>query len=220
MVAGGRVSIDPTSRGDRRPVIGLTGGIGAGKSTVARILESLGCVVSDSDADAAAILEEPETIGTIREWWGDQVVREDGSLDRAAIAARIFEDEAARGRLEQLVHPRIHDRRRARFAAAGPEARAFVIDAPLLFEAGLDQECDSVLFVDAPRDVRLARVAEARGWSEEELLRREAAQLPLEEKLDRATSTVPNGETTDRLEAEIRGFLDSIAPTRTGEGRE
>ena len=202
---------DPTPhRSGRPPIIGLTGGIGAGKSTVARILETMGCVVSDSDRDAAAVLETPEVKERLQAWWGDQIIASDGTLDRRAIAARVFDDPRERGRLENLVHPLVHERRRKRFEEASPDSRALVIDAPLLFEAGLDEECDAIIFVDAPRELRLERVKSERGWDESEIDRREAAQLPIEEKRIRATAVITNNATADRLENDVRAFLESM----------
>jgi dephospho-CoA kinase len=193
------------------PTIGLAGGIGAGKSRVSRILAGLGCVVSDSDADARVVLTDPEVVATLRSWWGDEVVGVDGAIDRSRVAARVFADSEARARLQGLVHPRIHERRAARFAAAPQGTRAFVIDAPLLFEAGLDAECDAVIFVDAPRDVRLARVAANRGWSDAELAGREAAQWPIEEKRSRATIVIDNTkDDDDRLSSQVADALDRI----------
>ena len=192
-------------------MIGLTGGIGAGKSTVAGLLASMGCVVSDSDRDAAAVLETVEVKERLRAWWGDDILAEDGTLDRGAIAARIFDDPRERGRLENLVHPLVHERRRARFQEAPRDARALVIDAPLLFEAGLDEECDAIIFVDAPRELRVHRVLTERGWDESEIDRREAAQLPLDEKRNRATAVINNHAATDRLENDVRAFLESMS---------
>ncbi len=198
----------------RPPTIGLAGGIGAGKSRVAALLTELGCVVSDSDADARAVLAEPEIIAMLRSWWGDEVVGADGAIDRSRVAARVFADAEARARLEGLVHPRVHERRAARFAAAPSDTRALVIDAPLLFEAGLDAECEAILFVEAPRDVRLARVAANRGWSDAELAAREAAQWPIEEKRSRATVVIDNThDDDDALRNRIASALDTIIRT-------
>ena len=96
----------------RIPVIGLCGGIGAGKSAVAGILADLGCVVSDSDRDAREVLADPEVLEVLRGWWGDDVVGTDGRLDRSRIAGRVFADDSERARLEGLVHPRLHRLRR------------------------------------------------------------------------------------------------------------
>ena len=195
---------------DRAPVIGLCGGIGAGKSAVAEILAELGCVVSDSDREAAEVLAEPDVVETLRAWWGDGVLEANGRPNRAVVAGKVFGDAQERNRLESLVHPRIHARREARFAAASSETVAFVIDAPLLFEAGLDAECDAVLFVDAGRETRLDRLRSGRGWSEAELDRREAAQMPLSEKRSRATRVVRNETDRTTLREEVGSALASV----------
>jgi dephospho-CoA kinase len=115
------------------------------------------------------------------------------------------------------MHPRIEARRRAQFAAAPVSTRAFIIDAPLLFEVGLERECDAVIFVDAPREHRLARVRATRGWDDSELARREASQIPLDEKRRRSTDIVANAGDSALLEATVASTLDAIiartAPT-------
>lgn len=194
----------------RQPVIGLTGGIGSGKSTVAQILAELGCVVTNSDAVARDVLNEPEVTRQLVEWWGEGVLGKDGSPDRSRIASIVFNDPTERRRLEELVHPRVEQWRRQAFAAAPPEAPSLVIDAPLLLEAGLDRECDAVIFVDAARDVRLARLWAERGWDEQELHRREDSQLPLDAKRNRADYVVVNNSDIERLRAEVRRILNEI----------
>ncbi len=211
--------------GDRGAgVIGLAGGIGAGKSAVARVMAELGCVVSDSDALARAALERDDVRAQLVSWWGEGVISTDGKVDRGAVSRIVFGDDEQRLRLEALVHPLVRVSRGEAIARARDAgARAFVIDAPLLFEAGLDAECDVVVFVDAPREVRLARVREHRGWDEAELDRREAAQLAVEEKRRRADVVVLNdgdgvgdGDdgvgVPDALAARVSALLDRIAP--------
>ncbi|TVQ53665.1 MAG: dephospho-CoA kinase [Phycisphaerales bacterium] len=208
-VIAGQIIIVPEH--SPQPVIGLTGGIGAGKSTVARVLADLGCFVTDSDAAAKAELNEPEVRDQLVAWWGEDILdRESGRPDRSKIAAIVFNDASERKKLEGLIHPRIEAARRAAFASAPAGTKAFVIDAPLLLEAGLDRECDAVIFVDAPDEVRRARVQADRGWDAAELARREAAQIPLDEKRNRADHIICNdgdpGELTDR----VRQTLETI----------
>lgn len=189
-------------------VIGIAGGIGAGKSAAARALGDLGCLVSDSDREAKAELDEPEVRAQLVEWWGGQILGPDDRVDRAAIASVIFEQPAERRRLEALIHPRLRHKRAAlRAHAEQIGAPAIVIDAPLLFEAGLDAECDAVVFVDAPREQRLARVRSARGWDEAELDRREQAQRPLAEKRAGSTVVVLNDGDERALRAGVAEFF-------------
>lgn len=191
------------------PTIGLAGAIGAGKSTVARLLADLGCVVSDSDAAAKAALDREDVKRRLVEAFGKDILGADGRIDRSALADVVFEDPDARRRLQDLTHPIVGEMRRVeRGEAVG--ARAFVIDAPLLFEAGVDDECDAVIFVDAPREVRLERVARTRGWSEEEVDRREQAQLSVESKRDRSDHVLINDADEAALAARVERLLARI----------
>ncbi len=200
-----------------RPTIGIAGGIGSGKSTVARILARLGCEVCISDDTARAVLDAPEVRAAVIGRAGAGVRAPDGSVDRAALGRALFADPALRADVERIMHPRIEARRRAQFAAAPLSTRALIIDAPLLFEVGLERECDAVLFVDTPRDLRLARVRASRGWDDAELARREASQIPLEEKRRRSSDLVANTGDPAALEAAVAAALDAIiartAPT-------
>ncbi len=208
------------ARGDRAVglvVIGLTGGIGAGKSAVARAFARAGAAVSDSDATARALLKTPGVRDKLKEWWGPGVLDAEGEVDRAFVAARVFADAAQRSRLEGLIHPLIHlERGEEMQRAIKAGARVFVIDAPLLLEAGLETECDAVVFVDTPREVRLARVKATRGWDEHELDRREAAQWSLERKRAAARFVVDNsadgGPVSEgsHLDAQARTVLTAL----------
>jgi dephospho-CoA kinase len=198
------------------PVIGLAGGVGSGKSTVARAFEKLGAIVIDSDAQARQALRQPAVRDELVRWWGPRILDPDGEADRRAIAAIVFGDPAERRRLESLVHPLVKARRaelieRARRAGAV----AAVIDAPLLFEAGVDAECDVVVFVDAPRHARLDRVRRTRGWDAAELDRREAAQLPLDEKRGRSAIILRNLGDLQDLETRAAEVFRQILAARS-----
>lgn len=197
----------------KRPIIGIVGGIGSGKSTVAAMLAEHGCIVADSDAAARASLRDPAIRQELIDWWGEGILDEQGEVSRVKVAEIVFQDQAARHRLEALVHPWVEQRRREQFADAPDGAVGFVIDAPLLLEAGLDAMCDALIFVDAPREVRLARVKTARGWDEAELTRREDSQLPLDEKRRRADHTVVNTGDLAQLREQIGRILRDIVET-------
>ena len=154
------VSNSPLSR---PPVIGITGGIGAGKSEVARILADLGCLVVNSDDLARQALLDPAIKSRLRAEWGETIFDAGGDVDRSALARIVFADPGQRRALESIIHPWVEAHRRAIFDAADPATPAFVIDAPLLLEAGIDRECDHVVHIDADREKRLERVRE-RGW--------------------------------------------------------
>ncbi|MFA9477521.1 dephospho-CoA kinase [Phycisphaerales bacterium AB-hyl4] len=178
-----------------KPVIGLLGAPGSGKSFVAKVFQEHGAGVIDADRLAREALDEPTVRETLRQWWGDAVIDEHGRVDRRAVGERVFDDPAALRRLEAVVHPRVHAGRAAMRAKyeADPGVRAIVEDCPLLLEQGLDGDCDVLVFVDAPQAVREARVRERRGWSSAELARREKNQASLDIKRERADHIVNNG---------------------------
>ncbi len=203
------------------PVIGLIGSIGAGKSTVAQMLADAGCVVSDSDALARESFHDPAVRDQIIKWWGASLLDSQGKVDRSRIAEIVFPPvnpsaaqrlaaDQERKRLEGLVHPWIHARRRVLFAQAAAKAKAFVIDAPLLLESNIQGECDALLMVDAPLSLRLERVRTSRGWVSDELIRRENSQMPLDLKRKVAHHIVNNDETIDSLRAQVAQILSII----------
>lgn len=194
-----------------RPVrVGLTGSIGAGKSTVARLLAGLGAAVIDADALARQATEDPEVLAAIARELGEGLVLrgpEGPRLDRAATAARVFGDPEALGRLNGIVHPWVRRRAAEEMAAleaSGSPPPAIVHDVPLLFESGLEGDYDVVVVVDAPAELRARRLAERSGLSSEEVARREAAQMPPEEKVARADHVVVNAGDLEELEAQVR----------------
>lgn len=193
------------------PVIGLVGGIGSGKSTVALMLREMGCVVADADGFAREALRDPQIKARIIAWWGDEVL-DPGSreVDRHKLASIVFGDPDHRRRLEGLTHPWIEQRRRELFAAAPPTTKALVIDAPLLLEAGLERECDAIIFIDAPAGVRARRTAARRGWSESQLLARENAQMPLDAKRRAADHVIVNDGDRAHLRAAVARTLEQI----------
>ncbi len=207
---GGRMSGGRQSTA--MPVIGLVGGIGSGKSTVARAFEDLGCVVSDSDKSGAKALQSPGVVKELVSWWGEEILDESGAVDRKKVAQIVFRDPEARKKLEGLVHPLIHKARHELIEKARKDGdiRAVIVDAPLLYEAGVDSECDAVVFLQTPKRMRVQRVSEGRGWDESELDRREKAQMGLEQKRDRADYVVANGGPKIELPAQVSRILDEI----------
>jgi len=185
--------------------VGLTGNIGAGKSTVARLLAKRGAAVIDADELASEVLAQPDTVRAIREAFGPDVV-DDGRVDRAALARRVFADAAARRRLEAIVHPRVAELQAARaevLSERRPAPPMIVHDVPLLFEAGLAEAMDAVVVVDAPLQTRIERVVAARGLDAEEVRRRDAAQWPAERKRAQADVVIENDGDPRRLEARV-----------------
>ena len=207
------------------PVIGLSGGIGSGKSFVGQIFAELNCVVISSDELVREAYDRPAVQIVLREWWGESVFRTDGTVNRREVAERVFQDSLARERLERLLHPLVDEIRLTRMNAALTDPRqtpkAFVWDSPLLFETGLDRLCDVLIFVDAPLAVRLQRVAKTRGWSESELIRRENSQIGLDKKREMSNYSLVNTADAEHVRDQVRELLpriiERVKPSRSQE---
>ncbi len=201
-----------------KPIIGIAGGIGSGKSLVAKLFGELGCMVIDSDQQVSAAYRDPQVKKTLQQWWGDGVFKADGEVDRAAIAARVFTDAEQRRRLEQLVHPMVNAAREKEMlsGAENPEIVAYIWDTPLLFEAGLNRQCDAIVFVDAPVELRQKRVFDARRWDEAELLKRENLQWPLDTKREMSDSVIRNTADVDFVRGQVRETLSRILARSEG----
>ncbi|MEE2856075.1 MAG: dephospho-CoA kinase [Planctomycetota bacterium] len=200
--------------------VGLTGGIGSGKSTVARSFEALGAHRIDADQLAHEVLEDPAVILEVEEALGSGLKDADGALDRDAIAQRVFSDDASRSLLEAIIHPRVRNRiedRLAQIARMGfdessplPGGRPLILlDIPLLESSPLHKVVDQVLFVDAPDEQREGRVQRARGWRPGERQSREAAQVPLEQKRSAADGVIsnPDGVSDEEIEEQCQRFI-------------
>jgi dephospho-CoA kinase len=172
--------------------IGLTGSIGAGKSTVARILREKGIPVLDADAVAREISNSPEVQQAVRETFGDEFVLEHG-LNRAKLAELVFARPEARAQLNAIIHPRVRiEMNRLQLELEKTGVAAVVQDIPLLFESKLESLFDAVILVDAPLEVRATRVMARDGITREAFLARDAAQMPASEKRLRAVVTLEN----------------------------
>lgn len=193
----------------RKPVFGLIGGIGAGKSTAAACLAARGGLVIDCDKLGHVALELPEVREKLRARWGEAVFNGDGTVSRRAVAGVVFGTPAERTWLESVVFPEIG--RLAdewiQAADADPAARFSVLDAAVLLEAGWKDRCDKVLYIDAPREVRLKRLTARSGWVSQELTSREAAQWPAEEKKRHADAVVTNDGSREQLQDRIDRVL-------------
>ncbi|RZU31435.1 dephospho-CoA kinase [Blastococcus saxobsidens] len=187
--------------------IGLTGGIGSGKSTVSALLAERGAVVVDADRIAREVLEPgtPGLAAVVTEF-GPDVVAPDGSLDRAALAAVVFSDDAARRRLDAIVHPLVR-RRTAELVAAAPPDAVVVNDVPLLVETGQAGSYDLVLVVEADAQTRVARLV-GRGLAEVDARARIAAQATDEQRRAAADVVLDNSGTPQRLAEQVEEFWD------------
>jgi dephospho-CoA kinase len=205
-------------------VVGLTGNIGSGKSTVARRLAALGATIIDADELARQAVE----IGTpalrqITERWGAEVLAPDGLLDRAALRRRVFHDATELEELNQIVHPAVTQLRDDQVAAAQARGdRVVICDIPLLFERRLADEFDRIVLVDAPRPLRLERLVRERGLEETEALDMITAQMPAELKRARADHVINNTGTLAELDdrvaelwAELSREANELAPSLT-----
>jgi len=191
--------------------IGLVGGVASGKSLAAKILVDLGAGLLDADRTGHAVLaDDAEVHEKLRERWGDAIFAPEGAVDRSALARLVFANgshaAADRRFLEALLHPRIRSRLeslRDQFAAEGKPA--VVLDAPLLLESGWNSMCDIVLMIDSDHALRLER-AQARGWTDAEFARREAAQWSIDKKRQAADVVIANNGTADDLRREVEAF--------------
>lgn len=207
----------PDPAAPTKPVIGLLGAPGSGKSFVAAQFAAMGAAVIDADAIARDVLDHPDVRRTLAAWWGDAVLQEDGRVDRAAVGRRVFDDPAELARLEALVHPRVNaERTRLRELHRGEKhVVAIIEDCPLLLERELDRDCDVLIFVDVPLEVRRRRVRETRGWSADELARREKNQAPLDIKCRRADYILDNHAEPSVVRTQARRLLDEILSKTT-----
>jgi dephospho-CoA kinase len=190
------------------PFVGLTGGIGAGKSEALAALARLGAATLSTDAVVHELYEDPEVRAAVVARWGPEVAP-GGRVDRAAVARRAFADPQERAWLERLLWPRVGARvAQWRRTATG---RALVVETPLLFEAGLEGNYDATIAIVADESVRAER-ARARGHAS--LDERTARQLSQDEKARRATYAVENSGTLEQLEEELSGVLAKLTSRR------
>lgn len=187
-------------------VIGLTGGIGSGKSTVARLLVELGAVLVDADQVARQVVEPGSPVlAALAERFGPDVL-DAGRLDRAALAAVAFADEGARRDLERITHPAIREEmlRQVEAAAAADPGAVVVLDVPLLAEVGRHRyPVDGVLVVEAPVDQVIRRLTDGRGWAEQDAVARMAAQASTEDRRAIADEVIDNSGDLDQLRSEV-----------------
>ena len=192
--------------------IGLTGGIGSGKSTVSTLLIARGAVLVDADRIAREVVERGTPgLAAVVDAFGEGVLGRDGALDRPALAAVVFADPAARARLDGIVHPLVRARA-AELAAAAPPDAVVVHDVPLLVETGQAARHDLVLVVEADLETRVARLVE-RGLPEADARARIAAQATDEQRRAVADVVVDNSGTREELAEQIdRFWAERVAP--------
>jgi dephospho-CoA kinase len=195
-------------------IIGLLGGVASGKSMVAQQFVQLGAGLLDADRIGHEVLQLPQVEAAAHKQWGESVFGPDGRIDRTRLAHIVFNPEPdgkrERRHLEEITHPEIARRlwqQAESMAAAGRKVAVF--DAALLLEAGWTECCEKLVFVDSPREARLAR-ALTRGWSKEEFLAREDAQESLDRKRERADAIIDNSAPPERTRAQVEQFWASL----------
>lgn len=190
--------------------VGLTGGVASGKSTIAAMLQSLGAVVIDADALAREVVGQGTPgLAAVVEEFGPGLLTPGGELDRAALGSLVFSDEAARRRLERIVHPLILERTEALEAEARDDD-IVVHDIPLLAESGRAGTFDAVIVVDCPVDLQMSRMVSDRAWTREDAEARIAAQATREQRLAIATHVLDNTGTLDELRDRVAAVFVAL----------
>ncbi len=222
----GRKTVDQDGskpRADRRrtpwkhgyvPVLGLVGGIGAGKSVVAARLAERGALVLDADAIGHTLLDQKPSREEAVTRFGDEILdpSDPSKINRRVLGTIVFEAPESLRALERILHPRMRRTFEKAIARAARQRnyKAVVLDAAVLYEAGWNDLCDLVAFVDAPREIRLERLQKSRGWTDAQLAEREAVQLPLDLKRRRSDRTVTNSGNPEQLEQELEELWRAV----------
>lgn len=203
-------------------VLGITGSIASGKTTVALAFQELGAVVVSADVLAREVVRPgSEVLARIAEQFGPQAVRSDGTLDRRFVADVIFNDPQARKALNDITHPAIAELAAQRLREAELGGAPLVIyDAPLLYEAGADRQVDKVLVVSVREDVQLARLMGRDGIRRQQALARIASQMPQEEKIARADFVVDNSGTLQQTRGQVRSLMERLCSSRNPDRHE
>lgn len=192
-------------------IIGLTGSIASGKSTVSEMLKNLGYPIVDADL-AARLVVKPgsETLSQIAQAFGPEVIQEDGTMDRAKVGEIIFNDPASRKILNEIIHPAIRQemlRQRQEFLAQG--FKTIIMDIPLLFESRLQHFVDKILVVSVTEENQFNRLVERNGFTEQEARARISSQLPMSVKEDGADAVIYNNGTLDETKGQLNRILDT-----------
>jgi dephospho-CoA kinase len=193
-------------------VVGLTGGISSGKTTVSKMIEQEGIPVICADELARKVVEPGSPgLDEIRRRFGDEVVDSQGRLDRAAMARLVFADSSLRKTLELIIHPRVEEERDRRIQQLARQGHAVaVVDVPLLFEAGWQDAFDLIVVVYVPREIQERRLIARDGISTEEARARLDAQMPIERKRDLADRSIDNSESMDKTRRQLERILQDV----------
>lgn len=195
-----------------KQVIGILGGIGSGKSTVASILADLGAIVLDADQCAKDLLFEPEVQKEIKNTFGDGVFGPDGHIDRKLLASRVFVHDSERAKINAIIHPRVRllFRNKIKAIQADSNDAIIVLDVPLLLGSELKNLCDLLIMVNTPLETRSQWVQRDRQWEEDELNKRESFQPSIQEKCEAADVFIDNNGTLEELKKKVRSFFNEL----------
>ncbi|MDI3518628.1 MAG: dephospho-CoA kinase [Caldanaerobacter sp.] len=186
-------------------VVGLTGGIGSGKSTVSGILAKLGAKIIDADLVSREIMEKgKEAYNEIVDCFGKEILDKEGNIDRKKLGSIVFSDKEKLKRLNEITHPKIIDKIKKMIEEEKDKDKVIVIDAALLIETGLYKLVDEVWLVVVDIDTQIKRVMERDGFSYEEALKRIKSQMPLEEKIKYADFIINNSKDLRKTEEQVR----------------
>ncbi len=196
------------------PVIGIVGGVGAGKSSVVKRVRNFRLLIIDADQIGHQQLAVESVRNALVGSFGNSILNQEGQINRAALAAFVFGKDPTplkkRDQLNSIVHPRIRAEIRRQIEAIPQDVDAIVLDAALLLESGLATECDAIVFMDTPIEHRQQRVLENRNWSPEELRRREESQWTIEKKREFAQYTVNNSGTVEDAAKEMSEIFREV----------
>ena len=192
-----------------KPIIGLVGGMGSGKSRVAQAFLQHGGFLVAGDPLGHEALRQPDILARVSQRWGERVIHADGLVDRKKLGVIVFASPVERAALEHLVFPFIEQRIREELAKAqaDPKTPFVVLDAAIMLEAGWNKECDWIVYIHAPREARLQRLATQRGWTAEDVAHREHAQLPLAVKAARADVAVDNSGSVEETQRQVDALV-------------
>lgn len=195
-----------------KPVIGIVGGIGSGKSTVAGELVKLGCLLVDADRIGHQLLDDPQVRDQLRRRWGDEIFDSSGCVDRKVLGKIVFADAKELSALNAILHPliRLEMERLITEAQLRKDVAAVVLDAAILFEAGWENLCHHLVFVKSSASQRLIRVRDQRGWDEATWSGRENSQNSLDKKALMCDYTIDNSSSVSHLAAQTRDFFNQI----------
>jgi dephospho-CoA kinase len=196
----------------KKPIIGILGGIGSGKSEVARAFEELGCVVIDADLIAHDVLDETAVADAMVARWGDNTLDGTGRVDRGWIGERVFDSPEELDFLNALIHPRVLERCESAIHScqADSDVCGIVLDMPLLMEVGWEKKCDFLIFVDCSELKRRERIAKNAKIDIEQLKKRENFQISLDKKKQKAHYVISNNSDKSDMAEQIARIFSSI----------